>query len=95
MRELIDLDEDARAISDRRRDLHRRIDALYLRAPLDDEQVTQLDLLENEERIIVAERRELHMQIDVLRVQVGLPRSRDAQWVATAARPRSTDTGTR
>jgi hypothetical protein len=79
------LDIGEQDMSMRRKSLHRRIDALYPNAPLNDEQVTMLDRLEDQEREISAERRRLHMQIDGLRAQVGLARSRDAQWVTAAA----------
>jgi hypothetical protein len=74
---LVVLNDGEHAISERRKVLHRRIDKLYLSAPLNEEQVTLLDLLERQERDVSDERRTLHAQINALRAQVGLPRTRD------------------
>jgi hypothetical protein len=74
---LVALNDDEQKLSAHRQLLHRRIDKLYLSAPLNDEQVTLLDLLEGQERDVSDERRKLHAQINALRAQVGLPRSRD------------------
>ena len=86
-RKLARLDEAEQEISARRELLHRRIDRLYLSSPLNDEQVTLLDLLEGEEREVSDERRRLHAQINALRAQVGLPRSRDVANTAGADAP--------
>jgi hypothetical protein len=74
---LVVLDDDEQKMSAHRQLLHRRIDKLYLSAPLNEEQVTLLDLLEGQERDVSDERRKLHAQINALRAQVGLPRTRD------------------
>jgi hypothetical protein len=65
------LDREERAISALRRDLHDRIDKLYLTAPLDAAQIKKLDLLENQARDVSERRRALHRKIDELRVQAG------------------------
>jgi hypothetical protein len=65
------LDREELAISARRRDLHEQIDALYLSAPLDKEQITKLDLLENQARGVSARRHTLHRKINGLRAQAG------------------------
>jgi hypothetical protein len=70
---LAELDVEELTISASRRNLHRRIDSIYLSAPLNDEEVTLLDRLENQERDVSAQRRKLHARIDDLRAQVGLP----------------------
>ena len=77
---LAELNELENEISARRRVLHRRIDALYLSAPLNAEQVATLDRFEGNELLLSSERRTLHAQIDGLRARIGLPRTRDAQW---------------
>ena len=74
---LATLKDGEQAISARRNLLHRRIDRLYLSAPLGAEDVRLLDMLEGQEREVSEERRTLHAQINALRAQVGLPRSRD------------------
>jgi hypothetical protein len=70
--ELAELDSKETEISTRRRDLHRQIDGLYLRAPLGPEDIARLDLLENQERDLSAERRLLHARINALRCEIGL-----------------------
>jgi hypothetical protein len=60
------------SISAHRRELHGRIDALYINAPLAEEQIALLDLLEDEERDISAQRRRLHEQVDELRRRSGV-----------------------
>lgn len=74
---LVVLFDDEQKMSAHRQILHRRIDKLYLSAPLDEEQVTLLDLLEGQERDVSDERRKVHAQINALRAQIGLPRTRD------------------
>ena len=64
------------SISAHRSELHGRIDALYINAPLAEEQIVLLDLLEDEERQISTQRRRLHEHIDELRVHAGLPTHR-------------------
>jgi hypothetical protein len=81
---LAELDELENEISGRRRRLHMRIDALYLSAPLNHEQSETLDRFEDEEILLSSERRMLHAKIDGLRAQIGLPRTRDAQWMTAA-----------
>ena len=83
---LVALNDGELAISARRNVLHRRIDKLYLSAPLGDEDVKLLDLLEGQERDVSDERRRLHAQINALRAQVGLPRTRDPGIAASVDR---------
>ena len=64
------LDADERLISSRRQALHRRIDALYLSAPLDTRQIAELDVLEEQEQEISAERHALHNKIGRLRGEI-------------------------
>ena len=64
------------SISAHRRELHGRIDALYINAPLAEEQMALLDLLEDEERQISTQRRSLHERIGELRVHAALPTHR-------------------
>lgn len=70
---LDDLNATEQTISTRRRNLHTLIDSIYLRAPLEDLDVTLLTRLEEEEQVICDERRQLHARIDELRDQLGLP----------------------
>ena len=74
---LAELDVLERAISARRRDLHDRIDGIYLHAPLHGDEAKLLRGLEDQEHDVSAERRKLHAQIDVLRAEVGLRRWRE------------------
>jgi hypothetical protein len=67
------LEHEERTISRKRMLLHGRIDHLYLSAPLDDAQATQLDELEEVERDLSLERRNLHRRIDRMRADIGLP----------------------
>ena len=83
--ELAKLDVRERAISRRRREIHRQIDSLYLAAPLDEEAVVWLERLEAAERQISAQRRRLHAEIDVFRARIGLPPWRACQALYDAA----------
>jgi hypothetical protein len=67
------LEHEERTISRRRALLHGRIDHLYLRAPLDGDDVAELDRLEELERELSLDRRNLHRRIDTLRAELGLP----------------------
>jgi hypothetical protein len=71
--EIAKLDVRERAISRRRREIHRQIDALYLVTPLGEVDVAWLQRLEVSEREISAKRRRLHAEIDDLRARLGLP----------------------
>ena len=62
-----------RELSDRRNELHQRIDAIYLAAPLTDEDVSLLDELEGLEHNISGQRARMHLRIDELRAEIGLP----------------------
>lgn len=71
--ELDRLAVEERGLSDRRNELHQRIDAIYLSAPLTDEDVSLLEELEGFEYNISSERARLHLRIDDLRSEIGLP----------------------
>jgi hypothetical protein len=71
--ELDRLAVEERELSDRRNELHRRIDAIYLAAPLTAEDVSLLDELEGLEHNLSSERARLHLRIDDLRAEIGLP----------------------
>ncbi len=75
--ELARLLEQEREISQQRQLLHRRIDRVYLAAPLSDEDSSLLDDLETREQDISAERRRLHVRIDEFRAEHGLPPTRE------------------
>ena len=75
--ELARLDIEERTISGRRNQLHRRIDSLYLRAPLGPEEAQLLHQLERLEEEVSRERRELHARIDEIRQSIGLPTWRE------------------
>ncbi len=75
--ELARLERQELAISQRRQQLHKEIDRLYLSAPLDDEQTLLLDELEQLEQEVSGERRRLHRRIDDVRKSVGLPTWRE------------------
>jgi hypothetical protein len=75
--ELARLDIAERTISGRRNLLHRRIDSLYLRAPLGLEESQLLHQLESLEEEVSRERRELHVRIDEIRQSIGLPTWRE------------------
>ncbi len=75
--ELAKLDIRERTISGRRNQIHRRIDSLYLRAPLDAEQAELLRLLESMEEEVSRERRAIHAHIDEVRASIGLPTWRE------------------
>jgi hypothetical protein len=75
--ELARLDIAERTISGRRNLLHRRIDSLYLRAPLGPEESQLLHQLESLEEEVSRERRELHAHIDAVRQSIGLPTWRE------------------
>lgn len=85
VRDLDRLGQLERKVSDRRRQLHRQIDELYLAAPLDDAQMAELDELEETERAVSRQRRKLHETIDELRAKIGLPRWRDEHELDNAA----------
>jgi hypothetical protein len=67
------LEQEERALSWRRRELHAEIDRLYLAAPLTGDQIALLDRLEGEERMISTRRQTLHREIDGRRAGMGLP----------------------
>jgi hypothetical protein len=71
--ELARLEAEEREVSLQRQTLHRRIDHVYLGAPLNGEGVALLDDLEGREQAVSAERRSLHTRIDRLRIELGLP----------------------
>jgi predicted nucleic acid-binding Zn-ribbon protein len=75
--ELVRLERQELAVSQRRRQLHKEIDRLYLSAPLTDEQTKLLDELEQLEHDVSSERRRLHRRIDEERKQAGLPTWRE------------------
>jgi hypothetical protein len=79
------------AVSAERRDLHARIDDLYLKAKLDESDIAELDRLEALENDLSDRRSRLHAEIDVLRTEVGLPPWRvpdaDAEQVSAAPIP--------
>jgi hypothetical protein len=77
MVELAKLDIQERTISGRRNQIHRRIDSLYLRAPLGHEDTQLLHQLEGLEEQVSRERRDLHARIDEIRGSIGLPTWRD------------------
>jgi hypothetical protein len=77
--ELARLEADEREISRQRQTLHRRIDRVYLNAPLNDEDAALLDDLERREQEGSAERRSLHIRIDRLRIELGLPPWRESR----------------
>lgn len=77
MIELAKLDIQERTISGRRNQIHRRIDSLYLQAPLDDDKAKLLQLLERLEEEVSRERRDLHAYIDEVRTSIGLPTWRE------------------
>ena len=83
--EMAKLDVRERAISRRRREIHRQIDALYLAVPLDETETAWLQRLEISEREISAQRRRLHAEIDDLRARLGLPPWRSCQALGDAA----------
>jgi hypothetical protein len=71
--DLARLEQEEQAISRQRSVLSVRIDDLYVRAPLDGEQVAELDELEELERCLSLDRRNLHIRIEKLRAELGLP----------------------
>jgi predicted transcriptional regulator len=75
--ELTKLDHEERALSMRRNMLHKRIDSLYLAAPLDEDQAAILNNLEELEQEISSERRALHAYVDEVRASIGLPSWRE------------------
>jgi predicted transcriptional regulator len=83
--ELSRLDTEEREISAQRQELHERIDAIYLSAPLSDADASLLDELEELELRTSERRRRLHLKIDELRAQVGLPPWREAEELTDAA----------
>jgi hypothetical protein len=78
--EIEELQKTERLVSDGRRELHRRIDAAYLRAPLEEGRLALIMQLERDERAVSATRNGLHRRIDTLRASIGLPpvRRRDS-----------------
>lgn len=74
-----------RDLSDRRNDLHARIDAIYLAAPLTPEDIAVLDELEGLEYNLSSQRARLHVRIDDLRAEIGLPPWRENRDEAQAA----------
>jgi hypothetical protein len=81
--ELIEVE--ARALSAERKDLHYRIDRLYLNTPLDNEKLALLDRLEQREQVVSLERLGLHGRIDELRAELGLPHWRAARFARKPA----------
>jgi malate synthase len=69
-----------RKLSDERNELHARIDAIYLSAPLTAGEVALLDELEGLEFNLSSRRTRLHLEIDVLRAEVGLPPWRQSRY---------------
>ena len=71
VRDLAHLEQEERAISQRRRRLHERIDFIRGSGVHDDESRDRLAKLEAEEKEVSRVRRELHERIDALRSQAG------------------------
>jgi len=67
--DLPQLEQEERAASRRRRQLHERIDFLRGTGADDPESIERLGKLEAEEREVSARRKELHRRIDALRAQ--------------------------
>ena len=63
------LEQEERAVSRRRRQLHERIDFIRGSGASDPDSLERLGKLEAEEREVSAKRRELHGRIDALRAQ--------------------------
>lgn len=69
--DLARLEQEERAVSQRRRRLHERIDFIRGSAADDSESVERLEKLVAEEKDVSLRRRELHGRIDALRGQAG------------------------
>jgi len=82
LNELARLDAQEKDISRRRADLQRQIDRVYLKAPLNAEDIVWLGKLEQQEQAISKDRRTLHASIDRLRAQIGLAPWREAREAA-------------
>ncbi len=76
-----------RRLSDERNELHARIDAIYLRAPLSPEEVLALDELEGLEFNLSSRRARLHLEIDDRRAEIGLPPWRLRHGTSRDSRP--------
>ena len=76
-----------RKLSDQRNELHARIDAIYLNAPLSAEEVVALDELEGLEYNLSSRRARLHLAIDDLRAEIGLPPWRHRHESSSEAQP--------
>ena len=70
--DLARLEQEERAVSQRRRRLHERIDFIRGNGAQDEESLERLAKLEVEEKEVSRHRRELHGRIDALRSQVGV-----------------------
>jgi predicted nucleic acid-binding Zn-ribbon protein len=82
LNELTRLDGQEKEISRRRADLQRQIDRVYLKAPLNAEDIAWLDKLEQQEQAVSKDRRDLHARIDRLRAQIGLSPWRESREAA-------------
>ena len=69
--DLARLEQEERAVSQRRRRLHERIDFIRGSGAQDEDSLERLAKLEVEEKEVSHRRRELHGRIDTLRSQVG------------------------
>ena len=69
--DLARLEQDERAVSQRRRRLHERIDFMRGNGAQDEESLARLAKLQAEEKEVSAQRRDLHARIDALRSQAG------------------------
>jgi hypothetical protein len=70
--DLARLEQEERAVSQRRRRLHERIDFIRGNGAQDEETLGRLATLETEEKDVSRQRRELHARIDSLRSQAGV-----------------------
>ncbi len=71
VRDLARLEQEERAVSQRRRRVHERIDFIRGTGAQDEDSLDRLAKLEAEEKEVSQRRRELHDRIDALRSQVG------------------------
>jgi chromosome segregation ATPase len=69
--DLARLEQEERAVSQRRRRLHERIDFIRGSGAQDEDSLERLAKLQLEEKEVSSRRRELHARIDALRSQVG------------------------
>ena len=69
--DLARLEQEERAVSQRRRRVHERIDFIRGSGAQDEDSLDRLTKLEAEEKEVSERRRELHGRIDALRSQVG------------------------